>query len=85
MPTIGTFKGIQFRIHQEKVMRHNLEHIHARYGNESAQIGLDGEMINGNLKPQQQRDAKEWTLKHRDEILQAWNDLLDGKMPTRID
>ena len=70
MPTIGTFKGIQFRIHQEKGMRHNLEHIHARYGN---------------LKPQQQRDAKEWTLKHRDEILQAWNDLLDGKMPTRID
>lgn len=61
------FYGIIIRMYLLDQRHHNLPHIHARYGELEAAIGIgDGEILAGELPHKQLRLVKAWIELHRD-------------------
>lgn len=73
MPTICKFYGLHIMMFFRK-REHNPPHIHVRYGDNEALINvLDASIIHGNLPPTAYALTKEWTIMHKDELLDMWN------------
>jgi len=51
---------------------HNPPHIHVRYQGAKALIGIDGEIIEGNLPTKQLRLVQAWVELRKDEIIANW-------------
>lgn len=65
---------------------HNLPHIHARYGEFEASIGIDdGEVLAGDLPRKQLRLVQAWVELRRDELLADWALATEGEKPYKID
>ncbi len=85
IPIISDFYGITISIHTETNERHHLPHIHARYGDDEASIGFDGEIIKGKLHRPQLRLVQAWIEIHRSELIQDWEIATAGEKAFRID
>jgi len=69
MPIISMFYGIIIRLYLLDNRHHHLPHIHARYGEFEATVGiLDGEIIIGELPRKQLRLVQAWIELRRDEL-----------------
>lgn len=73
MPEIARFYGISIRgyfLGKE----HNPPHIHARYGEDFAEIDIyTGEIIVGYLPEKARAMVKEWTTIHTSELDEIWH------------
>ena len=69
MPTISMFYGIIISMYY---LDHNPPHIHVRYQGAKALIGIDGEIIEGNLPTKQLRLVQAWVELRKDEIIANW-------------
>jgi hypothetical protein len=69
MPRISSFYGITILMFFGD---HNPPHFHARYGEHSARIGLDGTFLDGELPRRATRMVLEWTSLHRNELAECW-------------
>ncbi len=69
MPTLSTFYGIIVSMYFMDNRRHNRPHIHARYQDNEAVIGIpDGEVLEGTLPPGKLRLVLAWIEIHGDEL-----------------
>ncbi len=86
MPVISMFYGIIIRLYLLDQAHHNLPHIHARYAEFEASIGIeDGEVLAGELPRKQLRLVQAWIELHRDELIADWQLAAAGELPYKID
>ena len=65
--------------------RHHLPHIHARYAEFEASVGIeDGELMAGDLPRKQLRLVQAWIELHRDELMANWELAISGETPYKI-
>lgn len=65
---------------------HNQPHIHARYAEFEASIGIaEGEVLAGELPRKQLRLVQAWIELHRDELMADWELAANGELPYKID
>lgn len=85
MPIISMFYGIIIRLYLIDNQRHQLPHIHARYAELEASIGIgDGEILSGELPRKQLRLVQAWIELHRDELIADWEIAASGENPYKI-
>lgn len=86
MPIISMFYGIIIRLYLIDNKHHNLPHIHAKYAEFEASIGLgDGEILAGDLPRKQLRLVQAWIELHRDELMADWEIAISGESPYKIE
>lgn len=70
MPTISAFFGILIRMYYDD---HNPPHFHAYYGEHEAIIAIQTlEIMEGKLPKRALAMVLEWTVEHRQELLEDW-------------
>lgn len=85
MPIISMFYGIIIRLFLLDNKHHNLPHIHAKYAEFEASIGIaDGEILAGELLRKQLRLVQAWIELHRDELMADWELAASGETPYKI-
>ena len=85
LPIISMFYGIIIRMYLIDSRHHNVPHIHARYAEFEASIGIsDGEVQAGELPRKQLRLVQAWIELHRDELIADWELTVSGKTPYKI-
>jgi hypothetical protein len=85
MPIISMFYGIIIRLFLLDNRHHNLPHLHAKFGEFEASIGLlDGEVLAGELPRKQLRLVQAWIELHRDELMADWEIAISGELPYKI-
>ena len=86
MPIISMFYGIIIRMYLLDRKHHNLPHIHARFAEYEASIGIgEGEILAGELPRKQLRLVQAWIELHRDELMADWELAVSGESPYKID
>ena len=86
MPVISMFHGIIIRMYFLDNRHHDAAHIHARYAEFEASIGIDnGEILAGQLPRKQLRLVQAWIELHRDELVADWTLAVAGETPYKID
>jgi len=86
MPTISMFYGILISMFFEIKEKRHLPHIHVRYQNFRASVGIeDGDLLAGELPPRQLRMVQVWVDLHREELLADWVLIKEGAEPFRFD
>ena len=85
MPIISMFYGIIIRLYLLDNRQHHLPHIHARYGDFEATVGIqDGEILAGELPRKQLRLVQAWIELRRDELIADWELAVNGETPYKI-
>jgi hypothetical protein len=70
VPTISIFFGIVVQMYWND---HNPPHFHAYYQGHRVLVAIgDGKVIGGTMPPGALRVLREWTLRHRDELMANW-------------
>ena len=86
MPVISMFYGIIIRLYFLDNKHHHLPHIHAKYAEFEASLGIDeGEVLSGELPRKQLRLVQAWIELHRDELSANWELAANGETPYKID
>ena len=82
MPTISSFFGIFIRMY---LRDHPPPHFHAIYQGHEANVAIEtGDVVEGRLPPVAGRLVQEWTLAHRQELLDNWERARRGEPLERI-
>jgi len=85
VPIISMFYGIIIRLFLLDNKHHNIPHIHARYAEFEASVGIeDGEILARNLPRKQLRLVQAWIELHRDELMADWELAVNGEEPYKI-
>ena len=79
------FYGIIIRLYLIDNKQHNQPHIHAKYAEFEASIGIaDAEVLAGELPRKQLRLVQAWIELHRDELAADWELAVNGDSPYKI-
>lgn len=85
MPVISMFYGIIIRMYLIDNRQHSLPHIHAKYAEFEASIGIeDGEILAGKLPRKQLRLVQAWMELHQDALMADWELTISGEQPYKI-
>ena len=60
-------------------IQHNKPHVHVYYGDYTASIGIDGELLAGSLLVKQLKMVVGWLALHEEEAYAAWNKAVRGE------
>lgn len=73
MPIISKFYGIIIRMYFIQA-EHNPPHIHAIYGDDTAEIAIqNGALLEGHLPPKALAMVREWIELHKKDLMAIWN------------
>jgi len=73
MPVISRFYGIIIRMYFIQA-EHNPPHIHAIYGDDTAEITIQGgRILEGSLPPKALSMVREWIEANKDDLMAIWN------------
>ena len=82
MPEISRFFGIVIRMYFDG---HNQPHVHAIYGGNEAQVGIEPIAIHhGTLPNRAASMVFEWTALHQRELMQNWGRLHNAQPAEKI-
>ncbi len=73
MPELSRFFNIIIRMFYDDNEKHHKPHFHADYGEHSASVSVDGELLAGSMPVKQLRLIQAWAILHEDELYCAWN------------
>jgi len=80
------FHGTLIRMYTLDTQHHHLPHLHARFAEFEASVGIgDGELLAGELPRKQMRLVQAWVELHQDELMVDWLLASSGQQPFRID
>jgi hypothetical protein len=82
MPEISRFFGIVIRMFYAE---HARPHFHAHFGEQSIAVEISGDGVSGRFPPHRLPLLFEWRDLHREELLENWNRLRDGRQPKPIE
>ena len=84
MPELSRFYGIIIKMLYNDTVQHNKPHVHVYYGEYSASISIDGELLSGSLPYKQLKIVVGWLALHEEEAYAAWNNAVRGKQFNKI-
>lgn len=85
MPIISMFYGILIRMYALDDQYRHVPHIHAKYAEYEASVGIaDGEVLAGELPRKQLRLVQAWIELRRDELTADWELAVGGESPYKI-
>ena len=79
MPILSRFLGIVIKLIYFDDEQHHKPHVHVKYGEYTASVAVDGEVLAGSLPIKQLRLVQAWLILHEDEVYKAWNSAVAGK------
>ena len=86
MPVISMFYGIVVSLYFLDNRSHRRPHIHAKYQDNEAVIGIpEGELLDGSLPPGKLRMVLAWLEIHKDDLMADWDLAASGQQPFRIE
>jgi len=85
MPELSRFYGIIIKMLYSDDVSHNKPHFHAYYGEFSASVGIDGELLAGSLPVKQLKLVSAWAAIHEDELYAAWNNAIKNEPFSKIE
>ena len=86
MPELSRFFGIMIRMFVEAGGPHHTPHFHAYYQDQVAVYDIDKiELLAGTLPRRQERLVLAWAELHRQELIDAWRTLQQGRSPAKIE
>lgn len=85
MPEISRFYGLVIKLLYSDDEEHHKPHVHVKYGEYKASVGLDGEILAGQIPVKQYRMLAAWLVIHEEELYRAWNLAVAGKPFDKID
>jgi len=65
--------------------QHNKPHFHVYYSGHEASVGIDGELLAGNLPIKQLKLVQAWSAIHEDELYRAWNNAVRNEPIEKIE
>lgn len=85
MPEISRFFGVIVSMYWEAGGQHQVPHFHVRFGEYRASYGIEPiAQLAGALPIRQQRLVEAWGELHKDELMENWHLLQQGRRPFRI-
>ncbi|HEY6000192.1 MAG TPA: DUF4160 domain-containing protein [bacterium] len=86
MPVISMFYGIIVMMFFVDNKRHKKPHIHVKYQQHEAILGLPaGRLLEGSLPPAKMKLVQAWMEIHRDELMADWLLASKGEQVFKID
>lgn len=86
MPVISMFYGIIVSLYFQDSRRHHRPHIHVRYQDDEAVLGIpEGDLLEGALPPSKMKLVSAWIEIHKDELMADWQLAVGGQQPFRIE
>jgi hypothetical protein len=86
MPVISMFYGIIVSLYFFDNKEHKMPHIHARYQDEEAVLGIpDGVVLAGKLNVQKLKLVQAWIEIHKDELMADWQLAVSGQEVFKIE
>ena len=85
MQTLSVFYGITVSMYREKGNRHHIPHIHAKYGEYTAEYDINGDRIEGFLPAGKEKIIIAWIEIHKEDLNANWELLVQGQPAFRID
>ncbi|MBI5023803.1 MAG: DUF4160 domain-containing protein [Candidatus Omnitrophica bacterium] len=86
MPVISMFYGIIVSLYFFDNKEHKMPHIHARYQDEEAVLGIpDGVVLAGKLNAQKLKLVQAWIEIHKDELMADWQLAVSGQEVFKIE
>lgn len=86
MPVVSMFYGILVMMYYFDNKQHRKPHLHVRYQDEEAVLGLpDGDVMEGNIPPNKLKLVQAWMEIHRDELLADWQLAVAGEQIFKIE
>jgi len=85
MPELCRFNGIIISMLFKDIIQHNKPHIHVRYNDYEASVGIDGELLSGSLPSKQFKLIQAWLILHEDELYAAWNKAVQSQPFEKIE
>ena len=84
MPRLSHFFGIDVFI-PARESNHRLPHFHAAYAGQRVSLAIETlEVLAGSIPAKELAMVRGWAFEHRAELLQAWQELKAGHLPSRI-
>ena len=72
---VGVEKGIKFEV-RSRENNHTIPHLHAQYDKHSISIAIEtGIVLAGELPQKQQKIAIDWVARHKEQLMNKWNNL----------
>lgn len=85
MPEIARFFGIIITIYMEVNEPHQIPHFHVRYNEFRASFSIEPiAQLEGALPRRQQRLVEAWAELHREELMDNWTRIQQGRGSRRI-
>jgi len=78
MPELCRFQNIIIRMQFNDNTQHYKPHIHVQYAEYKAAIGIDGEILAGEIPARQYKLIAAWLILHEDELYKAWTNAVRG-------
>ena len=86
MAVISMFYGIIILMYYFDIKKHNKPHIHAKYQGQEAVISIpEGELLEGDIKPNKMKLIQAWIEIHQEELMADWELALQGENVFKID
>lgn len=85
MPELSRFYGLVIKLLFMDDGKHHKPHVHVYYGDYSASIAFDGELLAGSIPVKQMKLVQAWMVIHENELFAAWNKAVAGKPFGSID
>jgi len=86
MAILSMFYGIIISMYYMDSKQHHIPHIHVAYQGKEAVISIpDGELIEGEIKPNKMKLIQAWMEIHNDELIANWELALKGENVYKID
>lgn len=85
MPELCRFFNIIIQMNFNDSDRHHKPHFHVQYAEYQASVGVDGEMLAGNLPTKQLKLVQAWAAIHEDELYEAWNNAVRNMPLNKIE
>jgi hypothetical protein len=85
MPELCRFQGIVVSMLFKDIKQHNKPHIHVTYAGHEASVGIDGELLGGELPSKQFKLIQAWIILHEEELYAAWNKAVQSLPFDKID
>ncbi len=86
MPVISMFYGVIIAMYFFDNKQHKLPHIHVKYQDQEAVFSIpEGELIEGELKPNKMKLVLAWIEIHKEELMADWELAVNGQEIFKID
>ena len=86
MPVISLFYGLIVSMYYLDTKKHNLPHIHVRYGEREGVYQIpEGELPEGMLPPNKEKLIKAWIEIHKEDLMANWSLAISGNKVFNIE